>query len=445
MTGEPPPLGLGTLSRLPASARPLVDPADLEVGVLHLGLGVFHRAHQVVYTEEAMAVTGDRRWGICAAGMRSRATVDAVAAQDGLFSVLVRDGDPAGAPVTVELRVYGALRETRFGAEVIERVADPRIKVVTITVTEKGYLPGQDTIAWLVAGLERRSATGGGPLTVLSCDNMPHNGQVVRDAVLASAGHLRDWIDANVAFPSSMVDRLVPTPRPEDLAEVAAALGVSDRAAVATEPFRQWVIEDRFAAERPAWEKAGALIVPDVAPYELMKLRLLNGSHSLIAYLGMLHGCETIAETVARDDVAQAVRALMDQDITPTLPVPEGFDVEAYKRQLLQRFANPALRHQTAKVAADGSLKLPLRLVTVMRERLAAGATPSYAALGIAAWMRWVSVAPTLDDPIAPALTSAAATARYPGGLVAALLPLIATDLPPAAAELVTEQLATLW
>lgn len=440
MTGEP-PLGLGTLSRLPASARPLVDPGDVEVGVLHLGLGVFHRAHQVVYTEEAMAATGDRRWGVCAAGMRSRATVDAVAAQDGLFSVLVRDGGPE----PVELRVYGALRETRFGAEVVERLADPRITVVTITVTEKGYLPGQDVIAWLVAGLERRAAAGAGPVTVLSCDNMPHNGQVVRDAVLASADGLRDWIDANVAFPCSMVDRLVPAPRPEDLDEVAAALGVRDRAAVATEPFRQWVIEDRFAAERPAWEKAGALIVPDVAPYELMKLRLLNGSHSLIAYLGMLHGCETIAETVARDDVARAVRALMDEDVTPTLPVPEGFDVEAYKRQLLRRFANPALRHQTAKVASDGSLKLPLRLVTVLRERLAAGATPSYAALAIAAWMRWVSVAPELDDPIAAELKSAAATARDPASLVAALLPSIAADLPPEAAELVTEQLATLW
>jgi fructuronate reductase len=440
MTGEP-PLGLGTLSRLPASARPLVDPGDVEVGVLHLGLGVFHRAHQVVYTEEAMAATGDRRWGVCAAGMRSRATVDAVAAQDGLFSVLVRDGGPE----PVELRVYGALRETRFGAEVVERLADPRITVVTITVTEKGYLPGQDVIAWLVAGLERRAAAGAGPVTVLSCDNMPHNGQVVRDAVLASADGLRDWIDANVAFPGSMVDRLVPAPRPEDLDEVAAALGVRDRAAVATEPFRQWVIEDRFAAERPAWEKAGALIVPDVAPYELMKLRLLNGSHSLIAYLGMLHGCETIAETVARDDVARAVRALMDEDVTPTLPVPEGFDVEAYKRQLLRRFANPALRHQTAKVASDGSLKLPLRLVTVLRERLAAGATPSYAALAIAAWMRWVSVAPELDDPIAAELKSAAATARDPASLVAALLPSIAADLPPEAAELVTEQLATLW
>jgi Mannitol-1-phosphate/altronate dehydrogenases len=442
MTAEP-PLGLGTLDRLPEAARPLIDPAGLEVGVLHLGLGVFHRAHQVVYTEEAMAVTGDRRWGICAAGMRSRATVDVVAAQDGLFSVLVRDGGPR----PVELRVYGSLRQTRFGAEVVERLADPRIKVVTITVTEKGYLPGQDTITWLVAGLERRAKAGGGPVTVLSCDNVPHNGQVVGDAVRAAADEgLREWIDENVAFPSSMVDRLVPAPRPEDLDEVAAALGVRDRAAVATEPFRQWVIEDRFAAERPAWEKAGALIVPDVAPYELMKLRLLNGSHSLIAYLGMLHGCETIAETVARDDVAEAVRALMDQDITPTLPVPEGFDIEAYKRRLRQRFANPALRHQTAKVAADGSLKLPLRLITVLKERLAAGATPSYAALGIAAWMRYVSLAPTLDDPAAPALKSAAATASDPASLVAALLPFIAAgDLPPAAAELVTDQLATLW
>jgi len=436
-----PLLGLGTLDRLPAASRPLIDPAKTEVGVLHLGLGVFHRAHQVVYTEEAMAATGETRWGICAAGMRSRATVDAVAAQDGLFSVLARDGGPA----PVELRVYGALRETRFGAEVADRLADPRITVVTLTVTEKGYLPGSDAIAWLVAGLERRAAAGAGPVTVLSCDNIPHNGRVLADAVLAAAGHLRGWIEENVAFPSSMVDRMVPYARPEDLEQVAAALGVTDRAAVATEPFRQWVIEDRFAAGRPAWEKAGALLVPDVAPYELMKLRLLNGGHSLIAYLGLLHGCETIAEAVSRDDIAAAVRALMDEDVTPTLPVPEGFDLAAYKHTLMQRFANPALRHQTLKVAEDGSLKLPVRLVPVLRERLAAGATPTHAALAIAAWMRWVSLAPRLDDPLADKLRAAAATATNPRSLVDALLPLIAPDAPPEATDLITDRLATLW
>ncbi|MFO7250185.1 MAG: mannitol dehydrogenase family protein [Actinomycetes bacterium] len=436
-----PLLGLGTLDRLPETARPLIDPATTEVGVLHLGLGVFHRGHQVGYTEEAMAATGDTRWGICAAGIRSRATVDALAAQDGLFAVLVRDGRPE----PVELRVYGALRETLLGAEVVERLADPRITVVTLTVTEKGYLPGSAVIEWLAAGLRRRAAAGAGPVTVLSCDNLPRNGRVVGDAVRAAAGELRGWIEENVAFPSSMVDRIVPYVRPEDLEAVAAGLGVTDRAAVATEPFRQWVIEDRFAADRPAWERAGALIVPDVTPYELMKLRLLNGAHSLIAYLGLLHGCETIAEAVSRDDIAAAVRALMDEDVTPTLPVPEGFDLEAYKRSLMARFANPALRHQTTKVAEDGSLKLPLRLVTVLRERLAAGATPAHAALAIAAWMRWVSVAPRLDDPLADRLRAAAADATGPRSLVDALLPFLDPDPPRQAAELITDRLATLW
>jgi fructuronate reductase len=436
-----PLLGLGTLDRLPETARPLIDPATTEVGVLHLGLGVFHRGHQVGYTEEAMAATGDTRWGICAAGIRSRATVDALAAQDGLFAVLVRDGRPE----PVELRVYGALRETLLGAEVVERLADPRITVVTLTVTEKGYLPGSAVIEWLAEGLRRRAAAGAGPVTVLSCDNLPRNGRVVGDAVRAAAGELRGWIEENVAFPSSMVDRIVPYVRPEDLEAVAAGLGVTDRAAVATEPFRQWVIEDRFAADRPAWERAGALIVPDVTPYELMKLRLLNGAHSLIAYLGLLHGCETIAEAVSRDDIAAAVRALMDEDVTPTLPVPEGFDLEAYKRSLMARFANPALRHQTTKVAEDGSLKLPLRLVTVLRERLAAGATPAHAALAIAAWMRWVSVAPRLDDPLADRLRAAAADATGPRSLVDALLPFLDPDPPRQAAELITDRLATLW
>jgi len=436
-----PLLGLGTLDRLPETARPLIDPATTEVGVLHLGLGVFHRGHQVGYTEEAMAATGDTRWGICAAGIRSRATVDALAAQDGLFAVLVRDGRPE----PVELRVYGALRETLLGAEVVERLAHPPITLVTLTVTEKGYLPGSAVIEWLAEGLRRRAAAGAGPVTVLSCDNLPRNGRVVGDAVRAAAGELRGWIEENVAFPSSMVDRIVPYVRPEDLEAVAAGLGVTDRAAVATEPFRQWVIEDRFAADRPAWERAGALIVPDVTPYELMKLRLLNGAHSLIAYLGLLHGCETIAEAVSRDDIAAAVRALMDEDVTPTLPVPEGFDLEAYKRSLMARFANPALRHQTTKVAEDGSLKLPLRLVTVLRERLAAGATPAHAALAIAAWMRWVSVAPRLDDPLADRLRAAAADATGPRSLVDALLPFLDPDPPRQAAELITDRLATLW
>ncbi len=441
-----PALGLGTLGRVPAPARPLVDPRDLDVSMLHIGLGSFHRAHQAVYTEEAMAATGDRRWGIVAAGIRSREVTDRVAAQDGLYGVLVRDGRPGGTSI----RVAGALRGTLNGAELITAVADPRIHIVTITVTEKGYLPDQGVIEWLVAGLARRHAGAGAPLTVLSCDNMPHNGAVVRDAVIAAASGpgldpaLPEWITANVAFPSSMVDRLVPAPTPADLAEAAELLGVTDRATVATEPFRQWVIEDRFAADRPAWEKAGALIVPDVAPYELIKLRLLNGSHSLIAYLGLLRGCATIAEAIARDDVAEAVRGLMDQDITPGLSVPPGFDLAEYKDTLLARFANPALRHRTAQVASDGSLKLPLRLLPVIDERLAAGATPAWAALGVAAWMKWVTIAPDLNDPIAPTLKAAAGAATTPHAVVTALLPLLTPAPAPEVVGLLTDTLAAL-
>ena len=441
----PPRLSLRTIGRVPVTARPLVDPRDLDAGILHLGLGSFHRAHQAVYTEEAIAITGDRRWGIIGAGMRSRDVVDRLAAQDGLFGVLVRDGRGE------TIRVHGVLRGMTHGAGLIPYVADPKIKIITITVTEKGYRPGRHMVSWLVAGLARRRAAGGAPLTVLSCDNIPHNGTVVHDAVIAAATAdpehgpgLPEWIEAHVAFPSSMVDRLVPAPTPADLAEASRLLGVTDRAAVATEPFRQWVIEDRFAADRPAWEKAGALIVPDVTPYELMKLRLLNGSHSLIAYLGLLRGYATIAETVARDDVAAAVRGLMDDDITPGLQVPPGFDLRAYKRRLLERFTNPALRHRTTQVASDGSLKLPLRLLPVIEERLAAGAVPKWAALAVAAWMKWVTIAPSLDDPIAATLKEAVAHTSTPRTVVAALLPLL-TDTPsPPVAELLTARLTTL-
>jgi fructuronate reductase len=220
---------------------------------------------------------------------------------------------------------------------------------------------------------------------------------------------LAEWIAAQVSFPSTVVDRIVPATTLGDLAEARRLIGLYDFGAVVTEPFKQWVIEDEFPAGRPAWEQAGALLTADVTPYEVIKLRMLNGSHSALAYLGALAGCETIAEAMAR--FGEVPRRLMSDDVLPTVDVPGRFDIAAYQQQLLDRFANPALRHRTVQVAMDGSQKLPQRLLPTVRARRAAGAEPRWAALAVAAWMRWVCVAPELDDPMADRLRAAVAGA----------------------------------
>jgi fructuronate reductase len=426
-----PRLDLATLEHLPREVAPRVDPCALAVGIAHLGIGAFHRAHQAVYTEHAIAAGGGD-WGICGVTQRSPAVVEQLAPQDGLYTVTERDG--AGDCV----RVIGAVRETLWiGADldaVMERMAAPGTRVISLTVTEKGYHHdpatnrlnlGDPTVAadladggtrtvmaQLAHGLARRRERDGGPVTVLCCDNLPDNGEMVRgligEFVDRSPGcdGLGDWIAANVTFPSSMVDRITPATTEEDLARIADALGARDEAAVVTEPFTQWVIEDDFAAGRPAWERAGVIMTADVQPYEQIKLRLLNGSHSTLAYLGQLADCEFIADAVR--PFAAVVQRLMATDIAPTVAVPDGFDLFAYQDQLLERFANPALRHRTTQVAMDGSQKLPVRLLAPIRERRRAGVEPVAATLGVAAWMRFVSAGRsdggrplTVDDPLA--------------------------------------------
>jgi fructuronate reductase len=411
-----------------------VDPCALAVGIVHLGIGAFHRAHQAVYTEGAIAAEGGD-WGICGVTQRSPAVVEQLSPQDGLYTLAERDG--AGE----RLRVIGAVREALWaGADadaVRTRIAAPATRVVSLTVTEKGYHHNPATnrlnlndpavaadladggartvLGQLSGGLAQRRAQGGGPVTVLCCDNLPDNGRVLR-GLIADFVHRRpacdglgDWIAANVTFPSTMVDRITPATTADDLDRIAGELGARDEAAVVTEPFTQWVIEDDFAAGRPAWERAGAIMTGDVGPYEQIKLRLLNGSHSTLAYLGQLADCEFISDAVRPEaPFAAVVRRLMATDIAPTLAVPDGFDLAAYQEQLFQRFANPVLHHRTSQVAMDGSQKLPVRLVGPIRERRQAGVEPVAATLGIAAWMRFVSARRsdsgrplTVDDPLA--------------------------------------------
>ena len=424
-------LGLATLASIPAAVgRPAYDPRTAKIGILHLGLGAFHRAHQAVYTDDVLA--GDLRWGICGVSLKTPRAVEPLAAQDGLYTYLLRTSDGVTA------RVIGSLRETIFAgaarAALVARFADPAITVVTSTVTEKGYCHDPATgalneshpdivhdlahpdapesaIGLLVAGLAARRAARGGPLAFVCCDNLPHNGRMVEGLVRAYA-HRRDdtlaeWIRDNVTFPSTMVDRIVPATTGADVAEAQRQLGLYDAAPVTAEPFAQWVIEDRFRAPRPRWEDAGAQFVSDVAPFELMKLRLLNGSHSTLAYLGFLLGHEFVWQASRDPLVATLVERQMAEEIVPTLARPPGIDLRAYCAQLLERFRNAALPHKTRQIAMDGSQKLPQRLLGTVRDRLAAGAPLVHLPLAVAGWIRYASgsdehgVRIDVQDPLA--------------------------------------------
>jgi len=470
-----------TLSALPAAvARPSAFRHDVATGIVHLGPGAFHRAHQAVYTDDVLDRSAEP-WGICAVSLRSPAIRDALVPQGGLYTLGIRD------ETGERLRVVGAIREVLVAPEdpqaVLARLVDPRVRIVTMTVTEKGYChnpatgeldesrpevrhdladPSRPTTmpGFLVEALRRRRAAGTPAFTVLSCDNLPENGAVTAGLLRVYAALLEPgfdhWVDDNVACPNSMVDRIVPATTDEDRARIAAAMGMDDAAPVVAEPFSQWVFEDRFPTGRPAWEDFGAEPVADVRPYERMKLRLLNASHSCLAYLGVLAGYETVAEAVADPAFARFARRLMDEEVTPTLRMPAGAELAGYKAALLARFANPALHHRTRQIAMDGSQKLPQRLLATIRERLDAGAPFERLALGVAGWMRYVAGIDeagrpiAVQDPLAGRLRELADNAG-PGaaGMVAVLLTVgevFGADLPrsPVFVTAVTEALERL-
>ncbi|MEO8485094.1 MAG: mannitol dehydrogenase family protein [Betaproteobacteria bacterium] len=471
-------LSLSSLARLPGDVgRPAYDVAAVRVGIVHLGLGAFHRAHQAVYTDDVLAT--DPRWGICGVSMKTQRAVEPLAAQDGLYTLLLKD------PARVTARVIGSIRETVFApadpAALVRRMADSAVHVVTLTVTEKGYCHDPATgrldlahpdiahdlahperprsaVGILVAALEARMRDGTGALNVVCCDNLPHNGRVLEKlvATFAHAPELQRWIGAHAAFPCTMVDRIVPATTDADVADAARRLGVADAAPVVAEPFIQWVIENRFAAPRPAWERAGAEIAHDVAPYETMKLRLLNGSHSTLAYLGFLAGHATIAQAASDARLGRLVERQMTEEIMPTLASPPGIDLAKYGTTLLARFRNPALPHKTAQVAMDGSQKLPQRLLGTVRDRLARGASIRHLSLAVAGWMRYASgfdetgARIEVVDPLAERYAAIAADARGDATKLAkGLLGLAAVfgdDLPrvPVFSEAVTGHLQSL-
>jgi fructuronate reductase len=434
-------LSLATLARVPGTVgRPAYDPRRLTVGILHLGVGAFHRAHQAVYTDDVLGA--DSRWGICGVSLRTPRAIEALAAQDGLYALLTRTREGTSA------RIIGALRETIFAgaarARLVARFADPRITVVTATVTEKGYChdpatgelnfshpdirhdlehPGapESAIGLLVAGLASRRAANAGPLTFVCCDNLPHNGRIVQGLVDAFARRrdpaLAEWIRDRVALPSTMVDRIVPATTAVDVAEAERLTGLHDEATVTAESFGQWIIENRFTAARPQWEEAGAQIVADVAPFETMKLRLLNGSHSTLAYLGFLAGHDFIWQASSDPLLAQLVLRQMAEEIVPTLVAPPGIDLATYCRQLMTRFRNSALPHRTQQIAMDGSQKLPQRLLGTVRDRIAAGAPFAHLSLAVAGWIRYTSGTDergrsiAVSDPLAATFSGIVASA----------------------------------
>lgn len=431
-----------SVGALPASvARPAYDRKALKTGIVHLGIGAFMRAHMAAATEAAIAA-GDMRWGITGVSLRQADTRDSLAPQDGLYTLAIRDADAQGQP-RQRLQVIGAVRSLLVVPEnpqaVLDAIAAADTRIVSLTVTEKGYChdpatgtlrldhpdiahdlahpeAARSAIGMLVYGLQLRHAQGSGPLTLMSLDNLPANGRVLRAAVLRFAEEmdstLRTWIEDQCRFPCSMVDRIVPKTTDSDRAIVSAALGCNDAWPVLGEPFFDWAIEDEFAAGRPDWTRGGARFVPDAEPFERLKLRMVNGTHSSLAYLGAMAGWQTVDKAIAQPALRAHIQALMRDEIEPTLPALPGLDVAAYRNNLLARYANPALAHRTQQIAMDGSQKLPQRLLGTLRDRLARQLPVTRMALGLAAWMHYLrgvdemGQSYRIDDPHAAALTA---------------------------------------
>ncbi|WP_073330656.1 mannitol dehydrogenase family protein [Wenxinia saemankumensis] len=401
-------------------------------GIVHLGLGAFFRAHGAIYVAEAMAAAGGE-WGIVGVSLKSPGTRDRLAPQGHAYTALEL-GPDGEVPRRIEV-----LSDVLVAPEDPDAVlgAMERARIVSLTVTEKGYCHVPATgrldmdhpdiradladparpasaIGFLVRGLARRRAAGARPFTVLSCDNIPENGRLVRGLVLELAERidagLAAWIAGAGAFPCTMVDRIVPATTGDDLGRVETLVGARDEAPVMHEPFRQWVVEDDFADGRPDLAAAGVELVEDVAPYEHMKLRCLNGSHSALAYLGYLAGAETISQAVGRPELEGYVRRLWSRDILPVLTPPPGVDLAAYADALLARYRNPAIRHRTWQIAMDGSQKLPQRLLGTLADNLEARRDPARVLLAVAGWMvytrgRGLDGAPIeVRDPLAAEL-----------------------------------------
>lgn len=443
---------------------PTYDRSKLVSRIVHLGFGAFHRAHQAVYADILASEHGSD-WGYTEVNLiGGEQQIADLNHQDNLYTVAEMSADAWTA------RVVGVVKEALHaqvdGLEtVLAKMCEPQVAIVSLTITEKGYChspatgelmldhplivadlqnPHQPKSApgVVVEALARRKAAGLPAFSVMSCDNMPENGHVMRNVVCAYAravdADLADWIESHVTFPSTMVDRIVPAVTPETLDKIEQLTGVRDPAGVACEPFRQWVIEDNFVAGRPEWEKAGAELVSDVIPFEEMKLRMLNGSHSFLAYLGYLAGYQHINDCMGDDNYRRAAHDLMLKEQAPTLKV-QNVDLARYADLLIERYTNPALRHRTWQIAMDGSQKLPQRMLDSVRWHLADNSSFTLLALGVAGWMRYVGGvdeqgnAIEVCDPLLPVIQAAVQQSEEGESRVKALLAIEAIfgkDLP---------------
>jgi mannitol 2-dehydrogenase len=430
----PTPLSDKTVGELDATVdKPAYDRSKLTTGIVHFGVGGFHRAHQAMYLDTLMNEGKALDWALCGVGVlpHDRRIVDTLTSQDGLYTLVVKHPDGRREP-----RVIGSIATMLFAPDdpqaVVDLLADERTRIASLTITEGGYLVNQVTgefdatdpsiqadlradfasggspttaFGYLTAALHQRRRDGRPPFTVMSCDNLPDNGDVAKRMLCAFARlkdpELADWMEAEVPFPNCMVDRITPVTTPEDIERLGEEFGVADGWPVVCEPFTQWVLEDRFgAAGRPPFEAAGVQVVDDVVPYELMKLRLLNASHQALCYLGYLSGYR-YAHEVAQDPLfAEFLLGYMKEEGMPTLPEVPGVDLNVYARQLIERFANPEVRDTLARLCAESSDRIPKWLVPVISANLESGGAFERSALVVASWARYAEGVDEKGEPI---------------------------------------------
>ncbi|MDB5044884.1 MAG: putative mannitol 2-dehydrogenase [Deinococcus sp.] len=419
---------------------PDYDPSALRSSIVHFGVGGFHRSHQAMYIDRLLNAGGQSEWAICGVGVLPHdARMQAVfAAQDNLYTLITVSPDGQS-----EARVIGAIHGFLFAPEnpeaVLEKLADPATKIVSLTVTEGGYSVNNVTgefeasspaiqqdlsagatpktvFGFVTEGLRRRRERGLAPFTVMSCDNMQGNGHVAQHAFTAFArlkdADLGEWVAQHVAFPNSMVDRITPVTSEQTKQELAADYGIEDEWPVLAETFTQWVLEDKFTLGRPPLESVGVHLVTDVEPYELMKLRLLNASHQAMSHLGLLAGYTYAQEVLQNPLFVDFLLGYMAQEATPTLQAVPGIDLAAYRHQLIERFGSPAIQDTLARLVAEGSERIPKFLLPVIREQLVRGGEIERSALVVAAWSLYIEAAHAgsflLTDPRAERLTAAA-------------------------------------
>ena len=410
-----------TLEALPKTVARYAYPREkLKTGIVHLGLGAFVRAHMAAINEVTLHAHFDLRWGIVGVSLRQPDTRDALLEQDGLYTLSLRHTSASGE-ARQQLQVIGCLSQVLVAPEdpgkVIRLIAAVDTRIVSLTVTEKGYChnPAQGTLQWdhpdivqdldhtqtprsaigfIVRGLQQRYLTHGLPLTLMSLDNLPSNGHLLSRLVLDFAQKidpaLAQWIEARCTFPNSMVDRIVPRTTEADRTNIDATLGLRDAWPVIAETFNQWIIEDKFVLERPAWALGGAQFVESAAAWETLKLRMVNGTHSAIAYLGSLAGWLTVDQAMSQPELVAFLDALMCEEIEPTLPELPSLDLAAYRQSLLVRFTNRALAHRTQQIAMDGSQKIPQRWLNTIRYCQTHQRLYPKLALGLAAWIQYL-------------------------------------------------------